>query len=200
MQSHLQRPSLLFLCCVFLGLSVPDLIPSAQAQQVFRTQWTEVYYEDPATLREMDRRLCFSQAQHFSQRYFYTPDPVQATLAPELAAKIDGLMVRVCLILGKWPTKPQRLRIFLLKDGSQVRQRQLVFTPSQHAGSPWFGYGHLEAFYDPRTHTIFLSLDDLHAGILAHELTHFVLCESFAVSPPASLQEDWARYVEASLD
>ena len=48
--------------------------------------------------------------------------------------------------------------------------------------------------------TIFLSLEDLHAGILAHELTHFVLCESFAVPPPAALQEDWARYVESSLD
>ena len=63
-----------------------------------------------------------------------------------------------------------------------------------------FGYGRLEAFYEPRTRTIFLSLEDLRAGILAHELTHFVLCESFAVPPPAALQEDWGRYVESSLD
>jgi len=200
MQSQLQRLSLVFLGCLFLGLTVPALIPSAQAQRVFRTQWTEIYYEDPATLREMESRLRFSQAEHFFQRYFYTPDPVQAALAPELSAKIDGLMVRVCMILNKWPKKPRSLRIFLLKDGKQVRQRQLVFAPAQHAGPAWFGYGRLEAFYDPRTHTIFLSLDDLHAGILAHELAHFVLCESYVVPPPALLQEEWARYVESSLN
>ena len=85
MQSQLQRLFLVFLGCLFWGLTVPALIHSAQAQQVFRTQWTEIYYEDPATLREMESRLRCSQAEHFSQRYSYTPDPVQAALAPELS-------------------------------------------------------------------------------------------------------------------
>ena len=152
------------------------------------------------SLREMDHRLRFSQAQKFSQSYFYTQDPAQAALSPGLAAKIDGLLVKVCLILNRWPQKTQRLRIFLLKDGKQVQQRHLVFQPFQNGSPSWFGYGRLEAFYEPRTHTIFLSLEDLHAGILAHELAHFVMCESSAIPPPASVQEDWARYVESSLN
>lgn len=201
MQSHRRQPPLVWLCCLFLALSVPALcVASAQAQQVFHTQSATIYYEDPGSLREMEHRLRFSQAKQFSQSYFYTQDPVQAALSPGLAAKIDGLLVKVCLLLGKWPQKPQGLRIFLLKDGKQVQQRQLVFQPFQNGGPSWFGYGRLEAFYEPRTRSIFLSLEDLHAGILAHELAHFVLCESFAVPPPAALQEDWARYVESSLD
>ena len=196
-----QRAPLVYLGFFFLGLIAPTLcIPPAQAQQVFHTQSATIYYEDPVSLREMEQRLRFSQAKKFSQSYFYTQDPVQAALSPGLAAKIDGLLVKVCLLLGRWPRKTQRLRIFLLKDGKQVQQRHLVFQPFQNAGPSWFGYGRLEAFYEPRTRTIFLSLEDLHAGILAHELAHFVLCESFAVPPPASVQEDWARQVESSLD
>jgi hypothetical protein len=128
------------------------------------------------------------------------PRTVQAALSPGLAAKVDGLLAKVCLLLNRWPKKGQGLRIFLLKDGKQVQQRHLVFQPFQNGGPASFGYGHLEAFYEPRTRSIFLSLEDLRAGILAHELTHFVLCEAFTVPPPVALQEDWGRYVESSLD
>jgi len=148
----------------------------------------------------MERRLRFSQAEKFSQTYFYTQDPFQASLSSGLAAKIDGLIFKVCLTLGKWPKNSRNLRIVILKDGKQVQQRHLVFQPFQAAGPSWFGYGRMEAFYEARSHTIFLSLEDLHAGILAHELVHFVLCQSYVVPPPASAQEDWARYVESSLD
>ena len=194
-QSHV------FLGCLILGLIAPTVFSAvAQAQQVFQTQWAAIYYEDPASLREMERRLDFSQAQKFSQSYSYTQDPSQAALSPRLAAKIDGLLAKVCLILRKRPLKHQDLRIVILKDGKQVQQRHLAFQPVQTAGPGWFGYGRLEGFYEPRSHTIFLSLDDLHEGILAHEMAHFVLCEAYAVPPPASLQEDWARHVESSLN
>jgi len=196
-----QRAPLVYLRFLILGLIAPMLfIPSAQAQQVFSTQRSTIYYENPVSLWEMERRLSFSQVQNFSQSYFYTQDPVQVALAPGLAAKIDGLLVKVCLILGRWPKNSQDFRIVLLKDAKEVQQRHLVFQPFQNAGSSLFGHGDLEGFYEPRTRTIFLSLADLRAGILAHELAHFVLCNSFVVPPPASVQEDWARYVEAMLD
>jgi hypothetical protein len=199
-QSLRRPPPLTWLCGLFLGLSFLAVIPPAQAQQVFKTQSATIYYEDPASLREMEHRLRFSQANQFSQGYFYTQDPVQAALAPGLAAKIDGLLVKVSLLLNRRPRQAQGLNIFILKDGKQVRQRHLVFQPVQNGGPAWFGYGRMEAFYEPRSRTIFLSLEDLHAGIMAHELTHYVLCESFRVPPPAALQEDWARYVESSLN
>jgi hypothetical protein len=190
-----------FLGCLILGLIGPTLSsPAAQAQQAFQTQWAAIYYEDPASLREMERRLHFSQAPKFSQSYFYAQDPFQAALSPGLAAKIDGLLAKVCLILRKRPQKGQELRIVILKDGKQVQQLHSAFHPAQTTGPSWFGYGRLEGFYESRSRTIFLSLDDLHEGILAHEMAHFVLCEAYTVPPPESVQEDWARHVESSLD
>jgi len=200
MQSQPRQLPLAWVCGLFLGLSLLAPIHPAPAQQIFQTQSATIYYEDPASLREMEHRLRFSQAEKFSQSYFYTQDPVQAALSPGLAAKVDGLLAKVCLLLNRWPKKSAGLRIFLLKDGRQVQQRHLVFQPYQNSGPSWFGYGSMEAFYEPRSRSIFLSLQDLHAGILAHELTHFVLCVSFAVPPPAALQEEWGRYVESSLN
>jgi hypothetical protein len=59
---------LVYLGFLFLGLSVLALIPSAQAQQIFKTQSATIYYEDPASLQEMAHRVRFSQANKFSQR------------------------------------------------------------------------------------------------------------------------------------
>jgi hypothetical protein len=175
-------------------------IPHAAAvQQIFQTQQAVIYYDNAADLLEMDRRLHFSQVKNFYQGYFYSQNPGQAVLSPGLAAKVDGLFTKVCLMLSRWPKNNHMLRIFLLKDGRQVRQRHLVLQPSK-PGLSFFGYDPLEGFYEPTTRTIFLSLEGLHEGILAHEMTHFVLCETAAIPPPASVQEDWARHVESRLD
>jgi hypothetical protein len=182
-----------------LALSLALIWPwPSLAQQVFRTQEADILYLDPSDLRVMESRIRFNQVDNFYQRYVYTPDPAQAVFSVGLAAKVDGLLTKVRAILNIWTPTPNRLRIFLLKNGSEVQQRLLVINPA--AKRPWFGYGHLEGFYAPMTRTIFLSLDNLTAGILGHEMTHFILCESFPVPPPESIQEQWARYVETQIN
>jgi hypothetical protein len=144
----------------------------------------------PPKLRELERRLSFSPTKNFHQQYLFTPDPAQAALSPGLASKIDGLLARVSLILNLWPNGPNSLRIILLSNGEEVRQRWLALQPFLR-DRPIFGYGSLSAFYEPLSRTIFLSLADLHAGVLAHEMAHFILNESFSRRPPAPLQEQW---------
>ena len=69
--------------------------------------------------------------------------------------------------------------------------------PGQHPGL--FGYDSLEAFYFVGTRTVYLSLADLRVGILAHELTHHLLCTIMALPPPEQIQEAYAHYVESRL-
>lgn len=171
----------------------------AAAHYIFQTQLVDIYYHDPYDLREMEQRLDFRPGNDFSQSYSYIQDPMQAVLSPGLAFKVDGLLVKVCQLLHRCPRSGQRLRIFLVQDGRQVRQRQLALQPF-HPETSFFGYGSLEGFYEIRTRTIFLSLADLRQGVLAHEMTHFVLCESSAIQPPEDLSEDWAMYVESQLN
>ena len=54
--------------------------------------------------------------------------------------------------------------------------------PGQRPGL--FGYGSLEAFYAVGPRTVYLSLADLREGILAHELTHHLLCTVMGTPPP----------------
>jgi hypothetical protein len=171
---------------------------STKAQQAFQTQQAVIFFKSPVDLLEMARRLRSTPSEAAHQSYFFTQDPSQPFIFPGLATRVDGILAQVCLILNLWPPKTIKLRIFLLKDGQEVRQRHLIFQPFMPR-RPIFGYEPLEGFYEPRSHTIFVSLADLRVGILAHEMTHYVLCESFAVPPPGNLQEDWARYVESRL-
>jgi hypothetical protein len=177
-----------------IGISplIIDLHP-AWGQQVFKTQRAEIHYADPTQLRELENRLSFSPTKNFQQQYFFTPDPAQAALSPGLASKIDGRLARVSLILNLWPNKPNSLRIILLSNGTEVRQRLLALQPFLR-DRPLFGYGSLSAFYEPISRTIFLSMADLHVGILAHEMAHFILNECLSRRPPAPLQEQWAQY------
>jgi hypothetical protein len=174
---------------VFLAIS------ETSAQQVLHTQWVDIHYTHPADLVEMDRRLRFAGEDNFPRNYAIASD--RGTPCPRLGAKIDGILHKVCQALNLWPKTQNRLRVFLLEDGNQVRQRQVVLQPGQSPSL--LGYSPLEAFYERRSRTVFLALADLHEGILAHEMAHFILCESFPAAPPASLQDDWARYVELKL-
>jgi hypothetical protein len=66
--------------------------------------------------------------------------------------------------------------------------------------STLFGYSPLEAFYQPLTQTIYLSLANVRTGILAHEMAHFVLCTALPTPPPLNIQEDLATFVETQLE
>jgi hypothetical protein len=200
MASQMPYPVRFWNCLIiFFIVGLIHGVSVVRAQQVFQTEGLKIYYTDSADLQEMERRLPFSPLEASRQLYFYTPAPSPDNPSPLLAAKVNGLLSRVCTILNIWPKKRQPLRIFLLKNGWEVRQRQLALQPFRHEGSFWEDHS-LEAFYEPRTRSIFLSLADLLVGVLGHEMTHYVLSEAFAVPPPASIQEDWAHYLESRLD
>lgn len=167
-------------------LMLSDVIPAPAAQQL-QTGRIEVHGDHPGDLELMAQRLRFPGSR-LRVTAASAAVPVQG-----LAAHLDAMLARVCQILNRRPAGDRRLRIFLLKDGRQVRERYLLFQPPGQA--PLFGHPPLEAFYERQSQSIFLSLSDLHPGILAHELAHFVLASTRPLPPP-QMQEEWARYVE----
>jgi hypothetical protein len=196
------KPHLVRLRNYLIILCIAGLMPSvsaARAQQVFQSEGLKIYYTDPADLVELERRLPFSPAEASRQLYFYTPVSSPDKPVPLLAAKINGLLTRVCMILNVWPKKRRPLQIVLLKNGREVKLRQLALMPFRYGTSFWED-DTLEAFYESLTRSIYLSLPDLRVGILGHELTHYVLTQAYRIPPPVSLQEEWAHYVESRLD
>jgi len=171
------------------GLSLP-----ARGQEVLKTRHAVVQAQSAADLMEMERRLHVATPAAASQTHF-TGEHAFHPAFPRLAAKIDGILDRASRLLNLHPSRSSRLNIVLLTNGKAVRGRHLLLVPGQRPGL--FGYGSLEAFYEARSRTIYLSLADLHEGILAHEMAHYLFCTTLAVPPPEYIQEAWAQYVES---
>jgi hypothetical protein len=173
------------------GLKAP-----AWGDEVLTTRYAVVRAASSADLLEMERCLRFNTAVPVS------PPPTTGTLAlhpgyPRLAAKIDGILERAASLLRLSSMKIHRVNIILLPDGKAVRQQHVLMVPGQRPGL--FGYGSLEAFYAVSTRTVYLSLADLREGILAHEVTHHLLCSIRTACIPERTQEAYAHYVESRL-
>lgn len=180
------------------GLSVGHwrLNPPAWGQEVFLTRYAVVRATCAADLLEMERHLHFSANVSAAQprtteEFAFHPG------FPRLSAKIDGILERASRLLNLSAVRPPRVTLVLLPDGKEVRRQHVAMVPGQHPGL--FGYDSLEAFYFVGTRTVYLSLADLREGILAHELTHHLLCTVMALPPPEVTQEAYAHYVESRL-
>lgn len=167
------------------------------AQECLNTKKAKIIYDSPADLQEINRRLNSSTAGFFSQQNSLAPCQGQDLAASQLLAKIDNLLSKVSGLLRFDPQNSPQLTIRFLKDGQQVTKLFQLFQPSSER--PLFGYGSLPAFYEPRSRTIILSLQDLHEGILAHEIAHFILCSGRTPAPPEYYQEDVARHIESRI-
>jgi hypothetical protein len=168
------------------GLPLTSAHATWVPQNIFRTQKADIIFDNQADLGELARRLGA-----------VAPDnPNQGELSL-LADKIDGMLDEISRVLQRRPLRPARLQIRLLRDGVQVKQQQMAMGlrgPRAHPPAP--GQQMLEAYYEPRLRTIFLSLAHARPGILAHEMTHFILCEAYPAWPSEAFQEELARYIE----
>ncbi len=184
-----------FLAAVLIlmwGFTLPS-----QGQVNFQTRYTTVLAASPADLIEMEGRLRFSTPVPALQYQVTTGEFACHPAFPRLAAKIDAILVRTSQLLKFRSFRQSHLTIVLLANGKEVRQRHLLIVPGQRQGL--FGFGSLEAFYETCNRTIYLSLRDLHEGILAHEMAHDLICTRISPRPPSSVQEYWAHYVESRL-
>ncbi len=168
----------------------------AWAQQAMVTRYTVVQAASAADLLEMERRLHFAPAGAAAQPVTTGEFAFHPGLA-RLSAKIDGIVERAASLLHISGVRPPRVTLVLLLDGKAVRRQHVQLVPGQRPGL--FGYDSLEAFYAVAPRTVYLSLADLREGILAHELTHHLLCTVMGTPPPEQTQEAYAHYVESCL-
>lgn len=152
-------------------------------QQLFHTERVDVVYDRREHLEELARRL--------------KVPPAAPGLPPDLGAlalRLDDMLAEITRVLKRRPPPGVRLRLRLLPDALTVRREHDALTgrrPPTPGPRGW-----LPAFYEPKSRTLYLSVADARIGILAHELTHFVLSESPGGWPSEVFQESLARYLE----
>ncbi len=195
-QRKLSPAAVCFSAAAAVVFLLGGLSQTVQGQVTFQTRYTLVSAASEADFLTMERRLRYPVATSAGQPRLEGEWAFHPAF-PRLAAKIDAILLRTSELLNLRPLPQSRLHIILLANGKEVRRRHLTLVPGQRQGL--LGFGALEAFYEAHSRTIYLSLRDLHEGILAHEMTHYLLCTAVSPRPPSNLQEAWAHYVESHL-
>ncbi len=153
---------------------------------VMQTHHLTIYYQNPHQLTELGHELRPSALTQTLNTIFLgsSGDP-----GGTLGSFLDQLLKRVQLILAM-PLPRLHINIRLYPT-----QRQLT-AAGEHVTGIDIG---APAFYVRDTNTIYLQLQDLRIGILAHEMGHAVLDHYFAIQPPDRVAELLCQYVDKQV-
>ncbi len=182
-----------YLLVVFISLALTysepaySLAQSPSTWQCLETKHSIIHYRSLRDLMQLRRKLRYGPGSGIFFGLFSSADPKQGV--SEIAEKVDAVFERVQQILGM--RKAMRpVTINLYPNRSQLCQayRQIYGTECR-----------IRAWYRFRDKTIYLNVKDLHEGILAHEMAHFIIDNYLAVRPPRATAEILARYVDIHL-
>ena len=93
------------------------------------------------------------------------------------SSRVDRIVDRVQAILGVIP-RDLRFKIYLKRGRLE---------------------GDKEAYYDHKTKSIYVSVDSVSQGVLAHEISHAIIDTYFPASSPDKIKEIISQYVDKYL-
>jgi hypothetical protein len=166
----------------FFAVLLVSLILSASvsAGSELKTRYATVVYDNEKYLR------AFNDEVSLGSLSYLVSNRTPLTAAEETGYKLDAIVERVETVLDMYP-RGLKFTMVLLPSSKDVQKVWM----SKYGRSPDY-----IAFYSPRDKTLFVSVDDVRVGVLAHELTHVILVSYFGISPPDKTQEVLAQFVE----
>ncbi|MFH1102283.1 MAG: hypothetical protein V1714_00765 [Pseudomonadota bacterium] len=152
------------------------------------TKYTAIHHHSTEDLKKFDRKIDFS-AGDFSLKSLFSESNPEDTMG-KIRLKMDALYERVQEILDMRKKFEKKLIINLYSGKKELAQayRELL------GGEP-----RVRAWYVYELNTIFINVDDVHEGMLAHEMAHSIIDHYLAVRPPRASAEILAVYVDTHL-
>lgn len=182
--------SFLFLLFFFSGICFPKkLIASDQIiWQTLETKYTIIHYQNQDDLEEFDKNIDYPVNKQDLKSIFSSPDPTD--LEKTLTTKVDAIYRRAQRILDMRKRMAEKVSINLYKNKTQLQDAFYRIYKKR---------GRLRAWYIYEFNTIYLNLQDMHEGMLAHEMAHSIIDHYLTVRPPPASAEILARYVDKHL-
>ena len=155
--------------------------------QSLETKHTLIRYQSWEDLKKFNRKVDYSPGSWGLKRLFaFTGSD---TMPDALKKKVDALYERVQEILDmRKVMKKVTINIYQNKKQLHAAYHHIYKTPCQ-----------LRAWYAYEYNTIYLQVDDVHEGIVAHEIAHSIIDHYLIVRPPRATAEILARYVDSHL-
>lgn len=151
------------------------------------TKYTIIHYQSPEDLKKFDKKVKFDPRRWSLKRLLSTSE--SDDLINEINKKVDALYERVQEILDMHK-KMNRVIIKIFYNREQLHDAYVSIYKTSCRFRAWY-------IYDQNT--IYINVDDLHEGILAHELAHSIIDHYLSIRPPKTTAEILARYVDSHL-
>ena len=181
---------------LIFSLTILLLAPAIEAQgqssegalsQSIETKHATIRYESLKDLKKLDAKLDYSPGEWSLGKLFSASGP-EGPIA-SIKKKVDALFERAQEILGmRGKVKKVVIHVYTI-------QRRLHDAYYRIARKPC----RIRAWYIYRTNSIYINVNDVHEGMLAHEMAHAIIDHYLMVPPPRTTAEILARYVDAHL-
>jgi len=152
------------------------------------TQHTIIKYQSMEDLKSFDKNIDYHSISSGIEGFLLFSSG-KKDINERIEGKVDALYRRVRDILGmRKPMKKMIINVY--SDSRQLKDAFFRIYNKE---------GQFRAWYIYEVNTIYISVDDLHEGILAHEMAHSIIDHYLLVRPPSESAEILARYVDAHL-
>ena len=152
------------------------------------TKHTILRYTTAESLKSLDAKIDFTPEEWTLKRLFSASS--SGDLQTGLSKKIDALHERVQQILGMPGKLQKKIIIELYADDAAMHRAYEGITRSAC---------NVRAWYFHKKNTVYISVHDVHEGMLAHELAHGIIDNYMLLPPPRNTAEILAHYVDKHL-
>ncbi len=180
-------PALLCLFVFFMYGAANEASSSDIDWQTLETRNAIVRYQSLEDLRKFNKKLKY-RAGHSGFKGLFSSSGSNEP-ADTVSKKVDALFERTQQILDM-RKKINKVTINIYHDKEQLHKtyERIYRRPC-----------HIRAWYEYRFHTIFICIEEVHEGMLAHEMAHGIIDHYLKVRPPTATAEILARYVDSHL-
>jgi len=177
--------SILVLVLTLTGPGVPDA--DAAQWKILKTRYLNLHFQNLSDLEKFDSNI--TPVKHSARFSNFTPDESEKGEHGRLANKVDQLVEKVQLILDM--RKPIRINIRIYPGKKALQDTYFrIFKKRRN----------MRAWYIFERNTIYVNVEDLFSGMLAHEIAHGIIDHFLVARPPRATAEILARYVDAHLN
>jgi len=181
---------------IFPMITIFLLAPVVEAQgqssgsalgQSIETKHATIRYGSLKDLKKLDGKLDYSPGE-WSLGKLFSASGSTGPIA-SVKKKVDALFERAQEILGM-RGKVKKVIINIHTNQKQLHDAYYRIARRQCRIRAWYIF---------RTNTIYINVNDVHEGMLAHEMAHSIIDHYLMVPPPRTTAEILARYVDAHL-
>ena len=179
---------------LFLSLAMTTLLGRAKAEDGIAwleldTRYTTLRYQSAGDLEIFDEKIDFFPTSSTYGLRLLSSDPGSKDPNARIKEKVDALYSRVQEILGM-RKKMDRVKINIYHDKKQLEEAFYNLYAEDATYRAWYIF---------EENTVYITVADLHEGMLAHEIAHSIIDHYLTVRPPPMSAEILARYVDSHL-